>query len=578
MAAKATRSSNAASPTGPRDFVQVAIAYAREATADRKGKKFGKWIRLAAARFLRDLKTAKARGAPFKFDPWWANDVCLFAESLPHVEGVWDTPTIVLHPSHVFFLVNLFGFRKPDGTRRFTTALFAVARKNAKSTLAAIILLYCLCCEGEVGPQAITAATTGQQARIVFNVAKRMVEKTPDLREAFNLQPFANAIAAYANGGTAKPINAKASTQDGLNPSMVSLDEVHAHKTHDLLNVLKSAAGARKNPLFLYTTTEGYESPGPWPEQRRFAEQLLEQAVEAEHYLALIYAVDEADHDFDPKCWIKANPLADVNPILLKEIAKEAIEAKAMPGRHAEFKIKRLNRRAAAANAWVNIERWLRCSGDADEEVLLRTPCVGALDLASTRDMCAFALVWRIGDRWVVRVWYWVPANAVTQRTERGTVPYAGWVASGHITQTDGDVTDYAAIEAKVNELRERYQITQIAYDLWNASDLVNRLVADGAPMVQFIQGARSYHPAMQELEMSYTSGRLDHAGNPVLTWNAANLVARQDQNLNNAPDRKRSSDKIDGMCAVLMGIGTTLAKPEPTPQSVYDRREMLMV
>jgi phage terminase large subunit-like protein len=578
MAAKATRSSNAAPPTGPRDFVQVAIAYAREATADRNGKKFGKWIRLAAARFLRDLKTAKAKGAPFKFDPWWANDVCLFAEQLPHVEGVWDTPNIVLHPSHVFFLVNLFGFRKPDGTRRFTTALKAVGRKNAKSTLGAIVELYCLTCEGEVGPQVITAATTGQQARMVFNTAKRMVEKTSDLREAFNLEPFAHAIACYLNGGTLKPINAKASTQDGLNPSCVVLDEVHAHKTHDLLNVLKSAAGARRNPLFLFITTEGYETPGPWPEQRRFAEQLLEGAVEADHYLAVIYAVDDDDDDFDESKWIKANPLADVNPLLLAEIAKEAIEAKAMPGRHAEFKIKRLNRRAAAASAWIDIPRWNQCGGVVDLEALRGVPCFGGMDLASTKDMTAFRLVWRVDGKWVTWGKYWVPRDAVAQRTERGTVPYAAWVASGHVVQTDGDVTDYRAIEEEIIALRDRFNIVGIAYDSWNATDLVNRLVEQQLPMVQFIQGTKSYHPAMQELERAYTAGALNHGDDPVLRWNAANVVARKDANNNTAPDKRRSADKIDGLVALLMAIGATLAQPAQPTKSVYDRRDLLMV
>lgn len=543
----------------------VALEYAQEAVADKRGRKFGKWIRLASARFLRDLKTSKRKGAPFLFDPWCATDVCLFAEGLPHVEGTWDTSTIVLHPSHVFFLVQLFGFRTLTGTRRFTTALFAVARKNAKSTLAAVIQLYCLCCEGEVGPQAISAATTGQQARIVFGIARRMVEKTTDLRDAFGLEPFANAVASYPNGGTLKPINAKASTQDGLNPSMVSLDELHAHKTHDLLNVLKSAAGARRNPLFLFTTTEGYESPGPWPEQRRFAEQILEQAVEADHYLALIFAVDDADRDFDATKWIKANPLADVNPILLTEIAKEAVEAKSMPGRHAEFRIKRLNRRSAAANAWIDIPRWNKCGGPIDLDALRAVPCFGALDLASTADMCAFRLTWHIGDRWITSGRYWVPREAVVQRTERGTVPYAAWVGSGHIVQTDGDVTDYSVIEADILEYRDQFNIVAIAYDNWNAADLVNRLVAAGLPMVQFIQGTKSYHPAMQELERAYTSGNLCHGDDPVLRWNAANVVARRDSNMNMAPDRKRSADKIDGMCALLMSIGATLGvKIEP--------------
>jgi hypothetical protein len=160
-----------------------------------------------------------------------------------------------------------------------------------------------------------------------------MVEQTPDLREAFGLEARANAITRVEVGGSFKPINAKASTQDGLNPSHTVLDEVHAHKTHDLLNVLQSAAGARANPLWLYTTTEGYETPGPWPELRHFARQVLEGVIEADHFLALYYAVDEKDDDFDEAAWPKANPLMDVNPLLLAEIRKAAIEAKAMPGR-----------------------------------------------------------------------------------------------------------------------------------------------------------------------------------------------------------------------------------------------------
>jgi hypothetical protein len=184
-----------------RDYVQVAIDYAKDAVADKKGKRFGRWVRLAAERFLADLKRARydhAKGtskatrknAPFMFDAWHAWDPCDFIEKLPHVEGEWDTPTVVMHESHIFFVVNLFGFRNHDGTRRFSTALFAVARKNAKSFLCSAVLLYCFCCEGGNGPQVISAATTGSQARIVFNVAKRIVELVSDLREAFTLEPF----------------------------------------------------------------------------------------------------------------------------------------------------------------------------------------------------------------------------------------------------------------------------------------------------------------------------------------------------------------------------------------------------
>ncbi|WP_150568762.1 terminase large subunit, partial [Pandoraea morbifera] len=500
-----------------RDYVKIATDYAKEAVADKKRKKFGKLIRQAAQRFLDDLKRAKKKGNPFIFDDWHACDACDFIEKLPHVEGKWETPDIVLHASHVFFVVQLFGFRNREGGRRFTSALFAVARKNAKSTLAAAILLYCQCCEDEPGAQVISAATTFPQASIIFGVAKKMVEKTSDLRAAFGLEVWAKSISREETLGSFKPIHAKASTQDGLNPSHVGLDEIHAHKSADLLNVLTSAAGARSNPLWLYTTTEGYTNPGPWAEIRQFAKKLLAGVfgTTADHFLVVFYAVDEedkdagikADEDFDEHVWIKANPLLDANPHLLNAIRKEAIEARQMPSKHAEFKIKRLNRPASSADAWIDLGRWGKCSAPVDLDALVGVPCWGGLDLASTSDLTVLRLVWRVGDVFLTWGRRWVPAHAVSQRTERGTVPYQAWVAAGLIEQTDGDVTDYAVIEAAVLDAVARFNVQNIGYDRWNASDLVNRLVEKDVPLVEFVQGPKSYHPAMQALERAYIGG-----------------------------------------------------------------------
>lgn len=506
------------------------------------------------------------RRPPFYWSPDQANRACAFIEELPHVEGKWSTATIKLEPAQIFFICQLFGFRNLAGGRRFTTALFAIARKNAKSTLAAAILLYVFCCEGEIGPQLFTAATTGDQARIVWNVAKRMVEKTQELREAFLVEPFANAIARYETGGTFKPINAKASTQDGLNPSALCFDELHAHKTHDLLNVLQSAAGARANPLFLYTTTEGYETPGPWPETREFAKQVLQGLLEAEHFLAIYYAVDEKDDDFDESAWIKANPLIEANQVLAAAIRKEAIEAKAMPGRLAEFRIKRLNRRAASAETWINLTKWQRCAGPVSLDELVGAECYAGLDLASTTDMNAWRLIWRKAGRWYTWGRYWVPAEAVRNRTARGTVPYQAWIAAGFIIETPGEVTDQASLRTAILEDYARFQPKEVAYDPWNATELVKDLADELSPtvLVPFIQGAKSYHPAMKAFEEAYAAGNLNHAGDPVLTWNAANLVPRYDANMNMAPDRKRSADKIDGMVALLMAFGRAAAAPRP--------------
>lgn len=557
--------------TTQRDYVSIAIGYAKAAVKDRGHKKHGRYLRLAAKRFLNDLKRSKKKTCSFTFENWWANDVCDFIEKLPHIEGTWETTTIVLHPSHVFFLVQLFGFRdKQTGARRFTSALFAVARKNAKSTLAAAILLYCMACEDESGAQLISAATTFDQASIIFRIAKAMIDRTPDLRDAFGLETWAKAITRNEIGASFKPLHAKASTQDGLNPSHTSLDEIHAHKTADLLNVLSSAAGARLNPLWLYTTTEGYSNPGPWQEIRRFAKQLLEGVFgnEADHFLVVYYAIDEEDKEqgikeddeFDKNKWIKANPLLDVNPLLKKAIERDAIEARQMPSKLAEFRIKRLNRESSTSKGWVNLVSWGQCGGPVDLDFLKEYECYGGLDLSETRDLTSFRLVWKIEDILYTRGWRFCPTEAVKYRTERGTVPYASWVEAGHLIQTEGASVDYRVIGEKIKEVCEKFNVVEIGFDRFNATSLTNELLEDEIPLVEYIQGPKSYNPAIQALEVAYIDGRLCHANDPVLKWCASNVILRMDANLNKAPDKKNSADKIDDMCALLMAVGRLVA------------------
>lgn len=515
-------------------------------------------MRLAAGRFLKDLKRARRKcKPPFVFNEWHANDVCGFVEKLPHVEGRWGKSTIELAPAQIFFLVQLFGFRRANGLRRFTMALFAVARKNAKSTLAAGILLYCLCCEDEPGPQVICAATTGGQARIVFDIARRMVERLPALQAAFDVDAFRNSIARYEVGGSLKPINAKASTQDGLNPSAVNLDELHAHKTRDLYDVLRSAAGARDNPLFLYTTTEGYENAGPWSEVRHFCHQVLEGLFEADHFLGLYFSLDEKDEDYDEAKWAKANPLMGVS-VSIEKLREYATEAKRQPGAQAEFRIKRLNRQSSTSSGWIDLRKWRRCKGpvDLDELERLQAPCWGALDLASNRDLVAWRLLWLLDGQLYTWGRRWVPADAVTQRTERGLTAYSKWVAAGLLTETPGDVTDFSIVEQAVFEDWERFQPQTVGFDPWNAEASSIRLMDQGVQMVKFIQGPKSYHPAMKALERAYCSRLLNHGGDEVLAWCASNLVPRYDGNMNMAPDRKRSADKIDDMAALIMAFG----------------------
>ena len=538
------------------DWTNIAKDYAREALDVKNSKRFGKWVKLAAERFLKDFERTKISGNLFKYSETEANNICDFISNLPHVEGTWKSENITLEPFQIFFLCNLFGFRNLDGTRRFTSVLLGMARKNAKSSLAAGIGLYCLTMENERGPQVISAATTGDQAAIVFKIAKRMADKQLQLREAFNVECFTRAISCYDNGGLFKAINAKASTQDGLNPSCAILDEIHAHRSHDLLNVLQSASGGRRNPLFLFTTTEGYETPGPWPEMRKFGQQVLEGVIEADHFLVIFYAIDDKDNEFDESIWQKANPLISVSEPLLKAIRKEATEAKSMPGRHAEFLIKRMNRQSSIANGWIDLQKWKACAGEVNLEELRNEPCYGALDLASTRDLASFRLVWKKDGVLYTHGWRWVPQTTIAIRTQRNLVPYAGWVRSGFMLETSGEVTDYDVIFKKVLWVKDNFNLIAIAYDQWNAAQIASKLTAEGVEMLQFIQGPKSYHPSMKNFEETYIAGKFRHGGDPVLTWCASNIVVRTDANMNMAPDKKKSADKIDDMTALLMANG----------------------
>lgn len=586
MVTKATSSQATASkprhaPTEhARNYAEIAYRYAQRVKRDKKGKRHCKWERLAAERHLNDLRRQRQKGCWFRFDPWWANDACDFAEKFPHVEGEWDTETITLEDAQVFLLAVIFGWRRrSDDGRRFSAVYIEMARKGAKSTLTAVVAHYCLACEGSVGPQIIIGATTGEQANKVFLPAKRMAEKTRDYREAFGVEVWSRSISCQETGGFIQPINAKSSTQDGWNPHVGILDELHAHKDRGLYDVIKSAFGARKNPLMWVITTAGYNVDGVCYEQHKLVEKILDGVVDMDHYFGIIFTLDEDDDPLDPKVWPKANPLIGVTPTW-ESMYSYANEAAASPATMGEFRTKRLNVWTTAKGAWLNMELWKRCAGEIDLETLKGVRCFGGLDLASTSDMAAFVLVWIIDGR--LKIWprFYLPEAAVT--IEHGDDPqrdrklmYQRWLDQGYLTVTPGNVTDYDYIERDIDEALATFDVQEIGFDRWNASQLVNNLMENEAPMVQMAQGPMTFNAPMVEFERHLKSGTLEHGGNPVLGWMASNIVARRDVNENMAPDKKHSTEKIDGIVAGLMALGRAMMEdaPEVSPWEDPDYR-----
>lgn len=555
-------------------FYERAINYAKKAQNSRI---HGKWSRLACKRFLKDIQREKKKDCWFVFSEWHATDVCEFIEKIPHVEGTWETRELKLHDSQIFFLVNIFGWRnKRTGVRRFTNAVWASGRKNGKSTLAAPIGLYCQFEEGENGAQIISAAPTGKQARIVFEYAQKMVKADHDLADWYNIEPYANSIAGMDNGSSFKPVNAKADTLDGLNPHCVIIDEVHAHKDGNLINVLKSAAGARANPLFLFVTTEGYiRGDSPWPELRMYLHQILSGAVEGDHFFGIIFAIDDDDDEFDEECWEKANPLIEVNPILLKSIREDAEEAKVIASKMPEFRIKRLNRPSAAAESHIDLHKWAEVKDIMSLDELEGYPCWFSIDLSATRDLTSVRGLWFAKGRFHTHGWRYIPKGGIHQKTAEGGNIYAGWIEKGLLIETEGATVNHKVITEKIVELHERFQPNAIASDPWNATEVIRVLKDDHSIDVEvFRQGAESYHKAIKKFDETYYSNLLCHGNDPILTWNAGNLVLRYNANMNQSPDKSKSVNKIDDMVTLLMCFGLSLDyEPSTTFEDVLKNR-----
>lgn len=561
-----------------RDYAAVARRYCDQVMS---GKIVAcKWVKLACKRHIDDLNRAHRGGWHYNFDAWHANDVCDFIEKLPHVKGSWETSTIRLEPPQVFILASVFGWRrKDDGLRRFTSAYIEMARKGAKSTLTAGVALYCLTCEDEVGPEIIVGATTGEQAKKVFEPAQQMVRRTGALQEAFALKAWARSITCGANGGFIQPINAKGKTQDGWNPHVGILDELHAHPNRALFDVIKSAFGSRRNPLMWIITTAGFDTNGVCYEQRSYMAKVLEGALEADHQFGIIFTLDEGDDPRDERVWVKANPMLGITPSW-KTMRGDAKDAAASPMAEGNFKTKNLNIWLNAASGWLPQERWREC-GDAslDWKDFEGLDCWVGGDLADKDDITALALAaFDTTGRLICKTQFWLPDAVLRSPVHaegRGPAPYRTWEKQGHLMLTPGDWVDHNAVEAVIRSWVERFSVRRVVFDQFAAAQaMASRLNEDLAtpdrPLAEILhKKASSVTDPAKELEARVKAGpaRFRHDDNPVMNWMASNVVVsrRRDETLLPVKESEMSPNKIDGIDALVNALApAVLMKPEP--------------
>lgn len=545
-----------------------------------------KWVRLACERHRRDLASGAERG--LRFSEEMANHAIDFFRFLRHSKGEWAGQTVTLEPWQQFVIAMNFGWLVQDGQRwlrRFRTTFLEVARKNGKSTIAAGVGLYLFDADGELGAEVYTAATKRDQARITHSEAMRMVKASPFLRR--RIRTFKDNLNIPNTAAKFEPLGSDSDSLDGLNVHGAIVDELHAHKNRETWDLLDTATGARRQPLMFGITTAGVDRHSLCWDLHDYTERILLEVAKDDSFFGVIYTLDpkvtdgdgrvieEGDDWEDEACWVKANPNLGVSK-KLDDMRRKAMQAKEMPTALNSFLQRELNTWTQATVRWLNAPKWLACSQAVDADGLRGRTCYGGLDLSSTTDVTAFVLVFPPqgpADPYQVLCWFWIPEETMKLRTKRDRMQYQTWVRQGYMSTTPGDAIDHDFVLAKIGDLCEWYDIQEIAFDRWGAAQVQAKLQELGGPdwLVQFGQGFASMSAPMNELERLIFAERLAHGGNPVLSWMAGNLVATMDSAGNKKPDKAKSTEKIDGMVALLMGLDrATRHQPK---ESVYEER-----
>jgi len=528
-----------------------------------------RWVQLACQRQLNDLARFKGKGSLYQFNPKLldqngrpfhpADNLCAFIERLPHVKGPLAGESIKLEPWQAFILTTVFGWVKPDGKRRFRRSYIEVPRGNAKSTLSSAVALYMLAADREGGAEVYSLATTRDQARIVFGDAQTMARRSAGFRTRFGVAVGAHNMHVLATGSKFEALSAEGSTLDGLNIHFGCVDELHAHKTRTVYDVVETGTGKRNNSLLWVITTAGSNRAGICYEVRTFVSRLLDGVFEDDSQFGIIYGLDDGDDWTSESALIKANPNwgISVQPEVLLPLQAKAMQ---MPSATNNFKTKHLNEWVNADTAWMDMRAWDACAdAGLDLDDFAGHPCWIGLDLASKTDIAAMVLVFRhpeIAGGFAVFGRYYLPEDTVNASSNS---QYSGWMRAGRLTVTPGNVIDFGWIEADLIDFASRFEIQAVAFDPFQATQLSTRMLEEGLPMIEVRPTVLNFSEPMKTVEALVLQKKLIHDNDPVLTWMASNVVAHLDAKDNIYPRKERPENKIDGIVALIMAISRAI-------------------
>ena len=528
------------------------------------------FVRLAVERYYNDLDMALDKG--WYFDRKAASRAINFIQKLKHTKGVWAGQRFKLEPWQQFIIWNIFGWMNADGTRRFRYAYIEISRKNGKTMLSASTGLLMLFADGESRAEVYSAATVKDQAKLCFSDAVAIVKAT-DLKNY--LTPYRNSITYELKGGTMKPLSSDYGTHDGLSPSCAIIDEFHAHKDSGMFDVLKSAFGARRQPLMFIITTAGFNKAGVCYAYRDNVIKVLRGVNIDDSLFGIIYTQDSKEEWEDPKMWIKSNPNLGVS-VSAEYLADQVKDAKNRPEAVRNVLTKNFNLWVDAERTWILDEKWMQCIGTTPLESLRGCECWGGLDLSNVSDITAFVLIFHENDKFQLVPLFWIPEEKMQEKIRKENINYDRWVAEGYVKVTSGNVIDYEFVKADILRTIAEYNLHSSAYDRWNSSQTIIDLQNEGMECNPFGQGYGSMSAPTKEFEKLVLTEKIEHFGNPVLRWMLSSTVVMTDPAGNIKPDKAKSAQKIDGIVASIMALGEWMTAQADEDENPYNQRGML--
>jgi phage terminase large subunit-like protein len=519
------------------------------------------------------------------FDPERVDKVLAAFSVLRHTQGDLAGQPLVPDPWQVAYIIApVFGWvRKNEAGRwvRIIRSLYVdVPRKNGKSTLCGGFAIYLTAADGEAGAQVLAAATTSSQAGYVFAPVKQLASVAPALRG--HVRALQNRIIHPRTNSYFGVVSSVAEALHGANVHGAIIDELHVHKTPDLVEAIETGTGSRSQPLVVKITTADDGRPNTiYARNRRYIEQLEKNVFKDPSTYGVVFAALESDDPFAELTWKKANPGYGVSPT--KESLKEAAEkARNSPAELSAFLRLRLGIRTKQTTRFIDLKSWDRNAGHTKEEDLLGRGCYGGLDLGSVSDLTALCWLFPKPDRHGYdAIWrFWTPEDNLEALDKRTANAASLWVSQGWLDTTPGNVTDYDYIKERILADMDRFDVESIGYDRWNATQIVNDLMAEDVPLVKTGQGMFAMNPAMKEMQRLVLLGTrsapvLEHGGNPIMRWMVDNLAVATDASGNVKPDKANSGDKIDGVSALANAISEALGTAQV--RSAYEDSDLII-